>query len=240
MTLNEVMQQYKNIKTKYVTVQSQFEQFKRVFEKDFNDEIMSIERQQIERSQQEALRQAQLERQPKPTKDKPIGGNIEVSLRELPKEQESKPKPKPEPMPQPSRPKAKMTRKKQADTAPETAVAAKPPKLNGYLSKLYRKLCKKFHPDICGSDEQFIKLQQTYEGGDNMELIEIAVDQDMNVDEYIENKEQMIEYWKQEIIRIDKEIYNMTHMLPWVWCMADPERKKELRPNMIKYLQVNS
>lgn len=254
MTLSDIMQQYKKIKSKYVTVQSQFDKFKQIFERDFNEEIVILERKRIDESQQEALRQVQEEQNPKPRKDVGIGGNVEVSLRELPKapgasdadsgaprlepdpESASASRTEKPPSAPTSKPKAKMTKRK-LHSEPETAVAAKPPNLTGQLSKLYRKLCKKFHPDICGSDEHFLKLQQIYEQGDNIELIEIAMDHDIQVDEYIQNKEQMIEYWKTEIIRIDKEIYNMTHMLPWVWCMADTERKQELRPTMIKHLQ---
>lgn len=246
MSLSEIMQQYKAIKDKLATVQLQFDKFKLIFEKDFNEEIILLERQRIEKSQQDAILQVQHEQQKCAKLDKSCDAGIEVSLRELPNTSSTPPFPDPNnrssDQNSDTKPKAKITKRKGSSdrvSPPETATAATPPNLTGTMARLYRKLCKKFHPDICGSEELFLRLQQIYEKHDNIELIEIAIDNDIDIDEYIENKETMLEYWKNEIVRIDQEIYNMTHMLPWVWCMADHERKKELRPTMIKHLRSN-
>jgi len=234
MNLTDVMKQYKNIKEKLTMVENQFEKFKQVFQADFEPIIAEIENRRIEQAEMEAVRIVQQEQQRKVNTDTvPVSGNVNVSLREIPQEKVKEPVhdgPTP----------AKMTRRKLKSEdipAPETAVAAKKPKLSGQLSKLYRKLCKRFHPDVHGDDQQFLAIQQKYESGDNVGLIDTAIQNDMPIDEYIDNREEMANYWQQEISRMEQEIYNLTHMLPWVWCMADEQRKQILRPTMVDQIQ---
>jgi hypothetical protein len=121
----------------------------------------------------------------------------------------------------------------------EMAKAVKASTMKGKMTKLYRKLCKKFHPDVSESESvsRFMDVQRSYENGDGLGMIEIAVQSGMDVDEYIDNKEEMILYWEREIERMELTIYTLTHTLPWVWGMADNQRKQEIRPNIIRNLE---
>lgn len=247
MSISEIMAQYKETKNKLTTVEAQFNNFKNMFEKDFEPEITAIERSRIERAEMEAMKTVQQEQQRRATtqssktdKGPPIGGNVDVSLREVKHDPESTPSPVGADKPAP----AKMTRKQPKNTpfpepAPETAVAAKPPKLGDKLSKLYRKLCKRYHPDMCNNDDDFLKVQESYEKGDNMTMIEMAIQCDIPIETYVDNKDELINYWSLEIQRMEQEIYNLTHMLPWVWCMANPQKKTDLRPTVLNHLKNN-
>lgn len=231
--LTDLMKRYKNIKDRLIMVENQFEKFKQVFQADFEPVIAEIEGKRIEQAEMDAIRIVQQEQQCK-VQDMPVPTGINVSLREIPQE-EAYAHRETQGTDDSSVP-AKMTRRKKPEgyePSPETAVAAKKPKLTGQLSKLYRKLCKRFHPDVHGDDRQFLKIQENYESGDNVGLIDTAIENDIAIDDYIDNREEMANYWQQEITRMEQEIYNLTHMLPWVWCMADDIRKQSLRPNMI-------
>jgi len=230
--LTDLMKRYKNIKEKLIMVENQFEKFKQVFQADFEPVIAEIESKRIEQAEMDAIRIVQQEQQRKVGEQSmPIPIGINVSLREIPQGEVKEAQ-----CTDDSSAPAKMTRRKKSEEyepSPETAVAAKKPKLTGQLSKLYRKLCKRFHPDVHGDDQQFLKIQENYESGDNVGLIDTAIENNISIDEYIDNREEMVNYWQQEITRMEQEIYNLTHMLPWVWCMADEIRKQALRPTML-------
>jgi hypothetical protein len=233
--LTDLMKRYKNIKEKLIMVENQFEKFKQVFQTDFEPDIAKLEGKRIEQAEMDAIRIVQQEQQRKVVEQSmpvPTASNINVSLREIPQEEVKEAQGTDDG----SAP-AKMTRRKKSEEyepSPETAVAAKKP---GQLFKIYRKLCKRFHPDVHGDDQQFLKIQENYESGDNVGLFDTAIENDISIDDYIDNREEMANYWQQEITRMEQEIYNLTHMLPWVWCMADEIRKQALRPTMIVQIQ---
>ena len=242
--LTDVMKRYKHIKEKLIIVENQFEKFKQVFQADFEPIIAEVEAVRITQAEMEAVRIIQQEQQRNAsTGTVPVAGNVNVSLREIPQEEDPGP-PSPSPSPSPGKPSsddgpgpAKMTRRIPKSEDVETAVAAKKPRLSGQLSKLYRKLCKRFHPDVHGDDQEFLKIQEKYESGDNAGLLDTAIQNDIPIDEDIDNREEMANYWQQEISRMEQEIYNLTHMLPWVWCMADERTRLSLRPTMIVQIQ---
>jgi hypothetical protein len=68
-------------------------------------------------------------------------------------------------------------------------------------------------------------------------MIEMAVQSDIPIDEFVDNKDEMVIYWEKEIVRMEQEIYNVTHMLPWVWGMADVQKKDEIKPTIIQNLE---
>lgn len=236
MSLSNVMRDYKRIKEKLGIVLKQFEKFKLNFQHDFQTVIAEFENKRIALAQQEAMKIVQQQkdtvRAPKSKDD--INVEVEVNLRKLSKEETASEASAPAPQ------SAKMTKRIPPTSPPESAVAATKPFLGGQLSKLYRKLCKKYHPDVCGSDKQFMEVQQSYESGDNLGMIELAIQSDIQVDDYIDNTDEMVKYWKTEINRMEQEIYNLTHMLPWVWGMADGATKQEIRPNIIRQLEQNA
>jgi hypothetical protein len=238
MNFAEVMAKYKLVKSKLETTEKQFNAYKNLFEKDFRDEIAALEHKRIERAKQEASKLSN------------VPSNVTVSLREVKPTEQPQPQSQPHPESQPQhtpeaqapRPEAEPelgpvpTKAKVTRRVVPTAEAAKPNNMTGKLSKLYRKLCKKFHPDVCGNDQRFLHIQQCFERSDNLSLLEVAIDNGVPVEEYIDNPVDIVNHWQAEIQRMEEEINNLTHMIPWVWCTSDEQRKVQIRPNILQHL----
>lgn len=233
--LSQVIREYKEIVKKLKTVEENFERYKLAFSSDFKDEIAKIEAEKIDTAKKAS--EATVKAQEPPTPPPKVEVNVRKVDKKTPnqksmpakvtqKQEQHKPQQQPHPEPQ--------SRKQ---PQPELSSASAKPNDNIKVTKLYRKLCKLFHPDLCEDDNKFLQIQSCYEENNITDLIEFAVDNDVNVDEYIDNPKQLVEQWKNKINKIKTSLSNMTQMLPWVWCVASNDRKKTMRNNIIRNLQ---
>ena len=86
------------------------------------------------------------------------------------------------------------------------------------IKKLYNKLCKMFHPDKTHSNnELFIKVQTAYEHGNNTDLLEIALEADLQLDSYIDDTKELVLLYQNQINSMNAEINTMKHSVIWIW-----------------------
>lgn len=233
--LSKVIMEYKEIMKNLKTVEENFERYKLEFSREFKDEIAKIEADKIDKIKKETQAQSNASRKSKP--NPPPRPQVEVNVRKIEKKEPHK---KPQSMP------AKVTKVSDKDEPkyqpqteprpdPELQSATAKPNNDIKVTRLYRKLCKIFHPDLCDDDSNFLKIQKCYENNNITDLIEVAVDNKVNVDEYIDNPKQMIEQWKSKIEAVKVTLSSMTQMLPWVWCVSN--NKKAIRNNIVQNLQ---
>jgi len=110
---------------------------------------------------------------------------------------------------------------------------------NPDITRLYRKLCKRYHPDITGNDEDFLKVQKSYETGDDSQLITMALQGGIEVDDKLKHhaKPHTAQLPVLSVAEIKEEINNLKHTLPWVWGTASSDRRKLIRPNIVNTLK---
>ncbi len=90
------------------------------------------------------------------------------------------------------------------------------------LKKLYRSLSTQLHPDKGGSDEQFTDLKQAYENNDILELVNLAAENDIEV----EIEEDDIELIKLSIKNLNKTILERKMTMIWQYYTGDENAKK--------------
>ena len=236
--LSKVITEYKEIMKKLKVVEENFERYKLEFSREFKDEIAKIEADKIDKIKKETQVKSN---SPGKSKPNPPPPQVEVNVRKIEKKKEPNKKPKSMPakvtkVNDKAQPKYQQTQTQpEPRPDPELQSATAKPNDDIKVTRLYRRLCKIFHPDLCDDDSNFLKIQKCYENNNITDLIEVAVDNKVDIDEYIENPKQMIEQWRSKIDQVKVEVRNMTQMLPWVWCVSN--NKKAIRNNIIKNLQ---
>ena len=232
--LSKVIIEYKEIMKKVRSVEENFERYKIEFSREFKAEIAKIEADKIDKIKRETQSQQNTSEKSKPSPPPQV--EVKVNVRKMEKKGQNK---KPQSIP------AKVTKVNDKNEAPQPTPNPTPaPELKSAkakpnddikVTKLYRKLCKIFHPDLCDDDSNFLKIQKCYENNNITDLIEVAVDNKVNIDEYIDNPKQMIEQWRSKINQVKVAVSSMTQMLPWVWCVSN--NKKAIRNNIVRNLQ---
>lgn len=81
------------------------------------------------------------------------------------------------------------------------------------MKKLFKKLAAIIHPDRGGSDEEFHKLNQAYDDGDLITLLNYAKKYDI---EYEMDKSDS-EIFEKNLNKIESEISRMKGTLAWLW-----------------------
>ena len=81
------------------------------------------------------------------------------------------------------------------------------------MKKLFKKLAAIIHPDRGGSDEEFHKLNQAYDDGDLITLLNYAKKYDI---EYEMDKSDS-EIFEKNLNKIESEISRMKSTLAWLW-----------------------
>lgn len=101
------------------------------------------------------------------------------------------------------------------DTIPEKTAK------NDNIKKLYRKISKKLHPDKNlmneNSKEEFIKLQNAYQEDNLIELILIAEENKIEIDDEIIGDPENIEIIKDNIISFEKKINHIKNSFAWIY-----------------------
>jgi hypothetical protein len=254
--MHSIILAYRKSKKDLEVVRKMYKEYQSTFERDFAEDIALIE-EALSRQRQQYVMQAEAaaasavrqndvptepplglnenEPQPRPTK---VGLNFEVHDEERPSCQEGHGPENVAPVyeyePKESGPK---------ESGRETQEAAPKYKASkGSIKKLYRLLCKKFHPDNNLGDETynstFVEIQKTYEAGNEPGLIEIGIEQGINMEPYIENPDELCSHWTLKIDEAQKEINHLQATIVWIWNVTTDERKrKEMRPHMINKIR---
>ena len=91
---------------------------------------------------------------------------------------------------------------------------------------LYKKLSKKIHPDRGGSSEEFIELNELYEGGDLLGMISKAEEYEINTDEFKEDKIEL--EFEQSCLQLEEKTNELKQTLAWQWGEAQDQDKQGL------------
>lgn len=102
---------------------------------------------------------------------------------------------------------------------------------NPILSKLYKKLSLKTHPDkVPDQIEVFKRVSTAYKKNDMLTLIIIAYELKMDIIDIVEDQsDAVIENLNKNIENIDKEINDLKHTVAWLWVNASDEEKKQYK-----------
>ncbi len=257
--MHSVIKTYRKCKKDLDVVRNMYKEYQAKFERDFAEDIAQIE-EHLSRERQKTVQQQQSERQPpapeqnqffmqnvtdqEPPPGEPVELNFQVQDAERPPGQ-----PTGEKVAQVNYPpgtadahdSASNTSNASASKCAQKA-APKYRTSKDSIKKLYRTLCKKFHPDSNAGDETysatFVEIQKAYESGNEEGLIEIGLEKGMNMDMYIENPEELCTYWTNKIEEIRQEINHMQATIVWVWNITTDERKRaEMRPQMVNKIR---
>ena len=94
------------------------------------------------------------------------------------------------------------------------------------LSKLYKKLSLKTHPDKHGGDnELFIEMLDAYKSKNALVLIKMC--NKFNIEVVL--TDDILSYVEKDIHTIETKINELQHHLCWLWCNADEETKKNFK-----------
>ena len=234
--LSKVILEYKEIMKKLKTVEENFERYKLEFSREFKNEIAKIEADKIDKIKKETQAQSEKSKPRRAVQDPPPPQvDVKVNVRKMEKKEQNNKKPQSMPAKVTKVHKNEASQQPKPTPGPELKSATAKPNDDIKVTKLYRRLCKIFHPDLCDDDSNFLKIQKCYENNNITDLIEVAVDNKVNIDEYIENPKDMIQQWKSKIEHVKIAVSNMTQMLPWVWCVSN--NKKAIRHNIVRNLQ---
>lgn len=107
------------------------------------------------------------------------------------------------------------------DTPPEGDKPKKETK-SSKLKKLYRALSTQLHPDKGGTDEQFTDLKEAYENDDILELVNLAADNDIEV----EIEEDDIELIQLSIKNLNKTISEKKMTMIWQYYTGNDKAKE--------------
>lgn len=99
----------------------------------------------------------------------------------------------------------------------------KRPPENESVKKLYKDVAKKLHPDKGGDDDDFKELNRRYNDSDYLGLVEMAVENDIEVE--VDDDEVLLN----SISKIETKIKHLKDTLPYVWKYgSDMDRRKVL------------
>lgn len=94
------------------------------------------------------------------------------------------------------------------------------------LSKLYKKLSLKTHPDKHGGNSEiFIEMINAYQTKNALVLIKLC--NKFNIEFVL--TDELISYIENNISTIESTINELQHHLCWLWCNADDEAKKNFK-----------
>lgn len=94
------------------------------------------------------------------------------------------------------------------------------------LSKLYKKLSLKTHPDKHGGNsELFIEMLDAYKSKNALVLIKLC----HRFDIAFVLTDDILSYVEKDINTIESKINELQHHLCWLWCNADEEAKKNFK-----------
>lgn len=113
------------------------------------------------------------------------------------------------------------------DTPPEEDKPKKESK-SSKLKKLYRALSTQLHPDKGGTDEQFTDLKEAYENDDILELVNLAADNDIEV----EIEEDDIELIQLSIKNLNKTISEKKMTMIWQYYTGNDKAKEIVIKNI--------
>ena len=100
------------------------------------------------------------------------------------------------------------------------------PEIKDFISKLYRKISLKTHPDKQNNDNEiFIKVLEAYKTNNILELLKMS--NKFNI-EYTLN-DTIFTYIEDEITKIEQKINELKHNVCWLWCNADENTKKNFK-----------
>lgn len=247
--MNEISDTYRRVKGEFVEVQQKHRDFQIKFESDFADEILRME-EQLSREREDQLKATQKPAPPDVrvqqvnlTEDPPhepvqhvqhvqhvqADENVNVNFQVRDEE----------------KPHTETTNRKASVHYPGTKekidkpAAVKLPVSKEGIKKLYRTLCKKFHPDNgAKTDATFVAIQKAYDTGNEIAMLEIGLETGMNLDVYVENKEEYIAMWKGRIEEMRCEMETLRKSIVWIWCNCSSAREREqIRENIIQHLK---
>lgn len=92
------------------------------------------------------------------------------------------------------------------------------------MKKLFKKLAAIIHPDRGGSDEEFHKLNEAYDDGDLITLLNYAKKYDI---EYEMDKSDS-EIFEKNLNKIESEISRMKSTLAWLWGTGNLKSKRDV------------
>ena len=90
------------------------------------------------------------------------------------------------------------------------------------LKKVYRKLSTILHPDKGGTEEKFTELKQAYESNDIIELVNIAAENNIEID----LTEDDIELMMKSINSVNKSINEKQMTMIWQYYKGGPRARK--------------
>jgi hypothetical protein len=94
------------------------------------------------------------------------------------------------------------------------------------LSKLYKKLSLKTHPDKHGgNNELFIEMLDAYKSKNALVLIKMC--NRFNIEVVLTND--IITFIEKDILTLETKINELQHHLCWLWCNSDEETKKNFK-----------
>lgn len=92
------------------------------------------------------------------------------------------------------------------------------------MKKLFKKLASIIHPDRGGSDEEFHKLNEAYDDGDLITLLNYAKKYDIEYE--MDNSDS--EIFEKNLNKIESEISRMKSTLAWLWGTGNLKSKMDV------------
>lgn len=112
------------------------------------------------------------------------------------------------------------------DTIESEEYSEEDKKWDEVLSKLYKKLSLKTHPDKHGGNsELFIEMLDAYKSKNALVLIKLC----HRFDIAFVLTDDILSYVEKDINTIESKINELQHHLCWLWCNADEEAKKNFK-----------
>lgn len=100
------------------------------------------------------------------------------------------------------------------------------------LKKLYKELCKYYHPDKGGSEDLFNILQEDYQKNNFIGLLSLAIELNLNILSYIDDNS--IEEIKNYIQDIEQKIQFIKKTAPYVWGHLKEDKKPDFENWLIE------
>lgn len=109
----------------------------------------------------------------------------------------------------------------------------KRPPENESVKKLYKDVAKKLHPDKGGDDDDFKELNRRYNNSDYLGLVEMAVENDIEVE--VDDDEVLLN----SISKIETKIKHLKDTLPYVWKYGSDMDRRQVLLTMSMHLGVD-
>lgn len=109
---------------------------------------------------------------------------------------------------------------------------------NPDLKNLYREIIKKTHPDFFGDkyEEIFKLVTEAFRNEDWTQIILIAGDLNIDIDEFSEDTISLIE---KDIQRKKNDIASWRDSIAWEWSLVDGDEKEKYRKHIRNILNIN-